>query len=229
MELNIRKSQSGVYFISDLHIGHKNILKHSVARMPHVQKYMEEYGISDEIEAHDRWIMDIWFKTTKRGDHVYVLGDFIMHDKKETLKMLNRLKSKGVKIHRIEGNHDKSTSNMGNMFETDDLIRVVTFKKSQYPFIEEENFQCVLCHYPMKSWFNKCRGSAQLYGHVHANSPWIDDSLDLCFNVGFDTERANYGLIPLEDIYAEYKTKLNGLDKEAYADWACEQDKTFIR
>lgn len=229
MDLNIRKSGCGVYFISDLHLQHKNILYHSKERMPYVEEYKEVYGIQDDIEAHDRWVIDLWLKTTKRGDHIYVLGDFIMGNREESLKMLNVLKKNGCRIHLIVGNHDKSTEKLNNMYETIDLIKVVTFKKTVFPFIEEENFQCVMCHYPMKSWFNKCRGAAMLYGHVHNNSPWMDDTLDLSFNVGFDGKLSHYGLIPLEELYHLYKEKLNGIPPKEYADWACEQDKEFIR
>lgn len=229
MEHNIRKSEYGIYFISDWHEKHKNILKHQPNRVPLVEQYAKENDIEDINEAHDKWLEDIWLKTTKRGDHVYVLGDFIMDNQEGSLKILNRLKKNGCRIHLVVGNHDKSTQKMYNMYDSIDLIKTVNFKKTVFPFIEEEIFQCILCHYPMKSWFNKCRGSAMIYGHVHDNSPWLDDSLDLSFNVGFDAPLANMGLIPLEELYSAYKKKLGDKSVKGYADWATDNDKNFVR
>ena len=225
----IRKSECGVYFIGDWHECHKNILNHQKNRIPLVEEFQKEHGIEDINEAHDKWLEDIWLKTTKRGDKIYVVGDFIMGNQEQSLKILHKLKANGCRIHLIVGNHDKSTQKMYNMFDSIDLIKVVNFHKKSYPFIEEDLFQCVLCHYPMKSWFNKCRGAACVHGHTHDNSPWENDGFDLSFNVGFDSEIANMGLVPLEELYELYKKKLNGIHPYKYADYASSQDSKFIR
>lgn len=185
---------------------------------------------NNDIENHDLWIRKMWLDTVKRGDHVYVLGDFILTNKEEALKTLHALKSTGSHIHLIVGNHDKATENMDNMFNSIDLLKVVDFKKTAFPFIEEETFPCVLCHYPMKTWPRKCHGAVNLYGHVHDNSPWIDvDPYDLCLNVGFDAPFSNYGLISLERVYNWYKKRLNGKTPEEYIEWATKCNKEFIR
>jgi calcineurin-like phosphoesterase family protein len=68
-----------VWFVSDLHIGHKNILYHSPNRI-------ESFNLKDknDIDEHDKYVINMWLSMTKRGDHIYVLGDFIMTNKKET-------------------------------------------------------------------------------------------------------------------------------------------------
>lgn len=229
MEYNIRKSECGVYIIADLHFQHKNIMKYQENRKPFVEKYMEENGIDDEMTAHDKMLIDLWLKTTKRGDVVYVVGDFIMGNQKTAIKILNKLKSNGCKIHLIVGNHDKSIRTMHNMFESIELIKVVPFSKKCFSFLEEETFQCVFCHYGMKSWPHKCKGSAMIHGHTHDNSLWENDGFDLSFNVGFDAELSNMGLIPLEEIYCAYKKKLNGMTPKKYIDFATKEDPKFIR
>lgn len=217
------KVQYNIFFISDLHICHKNILHHSKERVGAM-------NLKDktDIEGHDEYIINMWLNQTKRGDHIYVLGDFIMSNQQESIKILNRLKSNGCKIHLIVGNHDKSTQKMYNMFESIDIIKVVNFKKTMFDFLEED-FQIVMCHYPMKSWFNKCRGSLHLYGHVHWNSPWVDESDDLCFNVGYDNPMCNYKLFTLEQVYDYYKKKLNGLSPKEYSDKISQINKKYIR
>lgn len=217
------KPQYNVFMTSDLHVGHKNILRHSPNRI-------EAMGLSgpDDVKGHDEWIKRMWLDTVKRGDHVYVLGDFIMSGSDYTNRYLHAIKSTGCHIHLIVGNHDKSTQNLTNMFNSIDLIKVVDFKKTAFPFLEED-FPCVLCHYPMKSWPRKCHGSMNLYGHVHNNSPWIDEGDDLCLNVGLDSPFANHNLIPLEKIYEYYKNKLGGLKPEKFIKKITQENSTFIR
>jgi calcineurin-like phosphoesterase family protein len=213
-----------VFFIADLHIQHKNILHHSKERISAMN-----LNDSNDIEGHDEYIINLFHNQVKRGDHVYILGDFIMANQEISRKILQRIKSKGCILHLIVGNHDKSIENMSNEFVSIDYIKVANFKSTMFPFIEEENFQIVMCHYPMKSWFNKCRGSLMMYGHVHYNSPWIDDTNDLTLNVGFDCPMANYQFFTLEQVYNFYKKKLNGISPEKYSDEMCKIDKTYIR
>lgn len=213
-----------VWFIADLHILHKNILKHQTNRL----EKMSLSGVND-IENHDKYIINMWHSLTKRGDIVYVLGDFIMGNKEESLKVLTELKKNGVKIHLIIGNHDKSTQNLENMFESISLIKDVIFKKTVFDFLNDD-FEVILCHYPMKSWNNKCRGSMQLYGHIHNNSPWVDEeSDDICLNVGIDNPICNYQLFSLEQIYQIYLKKLNGIEPKDYSNEITKINKKYIR
>lgn len=216
--------EGNVWFIADLHIGHKNILRHSPSRI-------KAMGLKDDddIESHDNYIINLWLSQTKRGDRIYVLGDFIMGDKQRAVKILNKLKSNGCKIYLIEGNHDKSTRNLYNMFESIESIKTVTFQKQHFEFLDE-NLEVVMCHYPMKSWNHKCNGALHLYGHIHNNSPWVDyETDDLCLNVGFDNPLSNYKLFSLEQVYNLYKTKLRGISPRKYSDVICEENKRYIR
>ena len=67
-----QKAPYDVWVISDLHLQHKNILRHQPKRIE-VMSLKDD----DDIETHDKWIIDMWLKTVKRKDHVYVLGDMI--------------------------------------------------------------------------------------------------------------------------------------------------------
>lgn len=218
------KMPYNVFFIADLHLQHKNILHHSKERII----AMKLKDVND-IDGHDEYIINLFHSQVKRNDHVYILGDFILSNQETSKKIIQKIKSKGCKLHLIIGNHDKSTERFYNDFESIEYIKVANFKKTVFPFIEEDNFQIVMCHYPMKSWFNKCRGSLMMYGHVHWNSPWIDDSNDLTLNVGFDNPMCNYKLFTLEQVYDYYKNKLNGLKPNEYSDKISEIDKKYIR
>lgn len=219
------KAPYNVYFIADLHIAHKNIIKYQRNRI-------EAMGLKDDedLETHDKYILDMWNRTLKRGDHVYVLGDFVM-TKGNTdwaRKIFHHLKTCGCHIHLIVGNHDAVALKFPDMFESIDYVKLVKFKKNVFPFLHD-NFHVVMCHYPMLTWEGKCGGSAMLHGHSHINSPWENDCEDLRINVGFDTPFANYGLIPLEKLYGWYLYKLGGLKPHEYIDKCTNENPKFIR
>ena len=213
-----------VYITADLHIRHKNILHHQKNRI----KGMNLLNDAD-VEGHDKYVIDMWKNITKRGDHIYVVGDFIMSNQQDSLKILHELKSNGCHIHLIVGNHDKSTHKMYNMFESISDIKRVIFKKDVFDFLQND-FTVIMCHYPMISWQDKPRGSMMLYGHVHLNAPIIDTYPDLRMNVGIDNPLCNYKLFSLEQIYNYYLNKLGGLSiKEYLIKMDNEYKDTFVR
>lgn len=219
-------TQFNVWFIADCHISHKNILKHQSNRITAMDLQDE-----NDIQGHDDYILDMWLDMTNRGDHIYVLGDFILSSRDKAVRMLHRLKSNGCKIHLIVGNHDKATQNLDNMFESIDLIKVVDFKKSMFDFLDRD-LPVVMCHYPMATWPRKSHGAIHLFGHIHANSPWIDKGLelgDLMLNVGLDTPFANYRLISLKDIYKWYKTQVGDKKPEDYINEMSKINPKFVR
>jgi len=81
---------SNVFFISDLHLGHKAILQFAPSRG----------GTS--VEEHDEWLMEQWNHVVQKRDVVWVLGDVAFT--KEALPILRYMK--GQK-HLILGNHDR--------------------------------------------------------------------------------------------------------------------------
>ena len=225
-EKEIKDAPYEVWAVSDLHLRHKHILRHQKARIEAMSLKDE-----DDIDGHDKYIIDMWLSMTKRNDHIYIMGDFIMSNRDTAVYVLHKLKSNGCKIHLIVGNHDKATLKLDNLLESIDLIKVVDFKKSVFTFLDED-LPVVMCHYPMATWPRKCHGAIHLFGHIHANSPHIDEGLqegDLMLNVGLDTKLANYKLINLRDIYKWYKEKLGGLSPTDYIEKVTKENKTFIR
>lgn len=215
--------KKNVWFIADMHIGHKNILRHQPNRI-HAMSLKDD----NDIEHHDTYIINMWLSNTKKGDHIYVLGDMIMGSQQFAMYILNRLKSNGCKIHLLVGNHDKNISKMFNMFESIDLIKRVIFKKNEFDFLNED-FEVILSHYPLKSWEGKCRGSMNLYGHIHDNALWVDEDDDLCLNVGIDSKYSNYRLFSLEEIYGFYMNKLNGMKPKEYVNNVSKKNEFFVR
>lgn len=81
---------SNVFFISDLHLGHKNILKFQGHTRP-----------AADLKEHSQWLVQQWNSVVTSKDIVWVLGDVIF-DKKHA----NYFKEMRGQKHMIWGNHD---------------------------------------------------------------------------------------------------------------------------
>lgn len=101
----------------------------------------------------------------------------------------------------IIGNHDASCKSLTNYFESVSQIKEVTFKKTVYPFLDE-NMHCIMCHYPMIAWNRRMHGSIMVHGHCHGSLDEINKlSEELRIDIGFDSELADGGLVSLEQLY----------------------------
>lgn len=85
-----------IYFTSDLHFGHTNILKHSPKR---------PFSDTVDIATHDEWLLNLWHSTVDKRDTIYILGDLTFLKSEDARHLLEKLP--GHKFL-IEGNHDGS-------------------------------------------------------------------------------------------------------------------------
>lgn len=171
-------------YISDLHLGHENVIKHDVR------------PFSDTAQMH-RTLVKNWNNAVEYNDEVYILGDFAWKNA-EGLEALGELKGRKFLIL---GNHDKPTEEMKPYFEWIKDQAVIT-----------DGADCVvLCHYPIAHWYNQYRGAVHLYGHVHNNKDHlafrqyadICKSMDIpfeCYNVGCMLDHMGYTPRTLEEI-----------------------------
>lgn len=186
-----------VWFTADTHIGHKNILKHCPMRAS-----ASGFGIND-VEAHDKWIIDTWNKTVSKKDTVYILGDFSFNSS-DILKR-NILPKMNGKKFLIIGNHDKTSEHLDGYFQQICKIKEVIFKQKNYPFLEED-ILIIMCHYPFLTWDKKTYGCIDLHGHVHGRfDDYNLESGQLRADVGWDSKLAKYNLVNLETIYKHMK------------------------
>ena len=132
------------YYISDLHIGHENVIK------------LDHRPFADTDEMFDA-IVSNWNKTVKGNDTVYILGDFIWKKKNEWAEIVKQLKGKKVLIR---GNHDPK--------EFSDEVRALFVDIKDYMEIQDGQYKVVLCHYPLLSYFHDFSPNVvMVYGHVH--------------------------------------------------------------
>ena len=206
-----------IYFTADLHFGHANILKHSPKR---------PYSDTVDVVAHDEWLLDLWRSTVDKRDTVYVLGDLTFLKSEEARHLLEKLP--GQKFL-VEGNHDGSVRAYKNYFKEVYQIKEMRFKTTVAPFLKED-FNVVMCHYPMVTWNKKPYGSVMLHGHCHGK---LDEhnaqSMDLRFDVGIDGTLANLRLLTLEDIYNAAHGKITQAGCTTFAEYASNNYKSEVR
>ncbi len=137
-----------IYFIADLHLGHKNII--GLANRPF-----------SSVERMDELLLYNWNKKVKGNDTVYILGDLICKSDNPE-RYLSKLKGKKVLI---VGNHDNG------WLENIDRSNFLKIE----PLIEQslENRMITMCHYPMLEWrasrkeLSCTKLGYLIHGHIH--------------------------------------------------------------
>lgn len=143
-EIGYKFDGNKVFFTSDTHFGHENIIK--FCNRPFL----------DVEEMNDTLIRN-WNSVVSDTDTVFHLGDFAFGGSSvwnDTLSCLNG------HIHLIIGNHDRKNLRQGyhNKFES---------INAQLQ-IEIENNSIYLNHYPFLCYGGAYRDVWQLFGHVHS-------------------------------------------------------------
>lgn len=178
-----------VFFTSDTHFGHGNIIKYSnrpfltdedkaalAANGGTWHRVGDWKGsgssphriTTEAVQMMDDTIIDNINRTVGRNDELYHLGDFCMAGKKDHLAKCQQYRDRirCRNIHLIWGNHD-------------DLFTAPMF--SSVHDLLKENFGgqvIVMCHYAMVTWNKSHRGAWHLYGHSHSEiEPWMDTHL----------------------------------------------------
>jgi len=137
------------YYISDLHLFHKNVTR--------AGKNFDDRPFDNLEEMHST-VKDKWNAKVTNGDTVYILGDLAMRGTQEDLiAFVSTLKG-----HKVKGNHDDIKD-----LRYKQLFDEICDYKEISDTLDGKNVKLVLCHYPILMWKNQHRGSILLYGHVH--------------------------------------------------------------
>lgn len=136
-----------IYFTSDLHFKHKNIMKH--CNRPFAS-----------VEEMDKTLIENWNNFISNNDEIYILGDFgWFNNIKQANEYLDRLN--GIKYF-IRGNHDKF------LWKNEDELHVEWIR--DYYTLQYKGETFVLFHYPIYEWFGYFRNSIMLHGHIHTDN-----------------------------------------------------------
>ena len=165
---------SNIWFISDTHFEHGNIL-----RFTGDDSQLIRPGFCCVNDMNEKMIEN-WNKVVKPGDHVWHLGDFAFGNHLIAERIIKRLHGKK---RLCVGNHD-NVKEVAPFFEKVVLWRI----------FKEYNFTCT--HIPMMS--TQLRKTAfNVHGHTHQNVMQDPHYINVC------VEHTNYTPVHLDEILAK--------------------------
>lgn len=158
-----------VYFTSDLHFGHENVLQWR--------------PVFSSVEEMDETLIRNWNDTVKEEDFIIILGDMFFQNQIPAEQYLQRLKGRKILVR---GNHDASwlkhmdEETLWRYFE--DVVDLYSMKR--------DGVKLQFCHYPMISWESSRRGSLLICGHIHGRPDGYEYDMlrqvPNAFNAGVD-------------------------------------------
>lgn len=157
------------YYISDLHIHHKNVIRFD----------NRPFADTDLMNAV---LVNNWNERVTEDDHVYVLGDAFWKNEEESLKILKELKGH---LHLVRGNHDAVKGRLRFQWESIE----------DYMEVNDNGRFVILSHYPIPFYRNQHYGAVMLYGHVHNTREWelVEKWQKEVWNVGIPSRLINVG------------------------------------
>lgn len=159
-------TMANIWFTSDHHFGHENIVEY--AKRPF-----------DSVREMDDALIEAWNSVVKPEDTVYHLGDFTL--KKEAVFYWRQLVGE-TRILNTWWHHDKYWAGTVPPY-----ISGVQYLPPM--MVLEKPHVIVLCHYPFAQWDRKHYGAWHLHGHSH--NMYCADGLIL--DVGVDSAYEKLG------------------------------------
>lgn len=141
------------FFISDLHLGHKNIIHFKNKKGIISRQMVLPNGLLrpfESIEEHDDYIIEKINSVVSKEDKTYFVGDIAFGQ--ESLKLIGKIK--GYK-YLIGGNHD--------CYATDSYLKY--FNKI---FGAKMLDKCILSHIPVHPCQLENRYKVNIHGHMHS-------------------------------------------------------------
>ena len=143
------------YITSDLHFGHKNIMKfcpQSRARFRDDVDYMNEAMVRE------------WNEIVEPQDLVYILGDVAFLPAAKATEYMHRLNGRKILV---QGNHDRKLLQ-------DADFRGCFEEVHHYLDINYAGHKCVMFHYPIAEFDQMHRGALHFHGHLHGGASGLE-------------------------------------------------------
>lgn len=172
-----------IWFTSDLHFNHQNILKYEPNSRPF-----------ETIDEMNEVLIKNWNDRVKPEDTVFVLGDLSMGRWEDAGTCIKRLNGK---IVLVRGNHDTP--------KRLELYKSLGIEIHDIYYLSYKGRYFICCHFPIaneefiKMVIKDNSEVVNLYGHIHSNAPV--GYKDGTFHVGVDTNELRP--ISIEEIWSQ--------------------------
>ena len=211
--IDLDQKHQNVWFMSDLHYGHENVLKFGLGR---------PFGDLAEMNSY---LAETVRNTLNKKDILFDLGDLFW--KTEETEMKSLCKCFPEKKIKFIGNHDKE-----NLYCPGGVLRHYFWLVADLIDLKiryhGENIRMTLSHYPILEWNHRHYGSIHIHGHCHGNidRTWNSIPQELRIDVGFDgvlaREKGTF-ILSLDDVLEALRKKTGGLPFEIWAKQNLEQ------
>lgn len=186
MGLEIKFEADNLWFTSDTHFCHSNIIRYC------------NRPFKDVVEMNEELIRR-WNETVPEDGIIFHLGDFCLGSSKEWNDILSRLKGRK---YLILGNHDMKNLKKGYMSHFEYVSQQMT--------IRVDGQSIILNHNPFLTYGGSYRDVWQMFGHVHSG-PFSRTGLDsprlrMLFPLQYDAGVDNNEFRPIS--FAEVKAKI---------------------
>jgi calcineurin-like phosphoesterase family protein len=159
-----------VWFSSDHHFGHANILSYCNHRPWSTAEEMNEGLISR------------WNERVAPKDTVYHLGDFTLtKDIDQVDSWLGRLNGT---IRLVRGNHDNWVRKADQLKNRHKLKWIEHYAERKF-HVDGTTHKVVMCHFPMLFWHGSHYGAFHIHGHSHGHAQKYNEGLRR-YDVGVD-------------------------------------------
>ncbi len=136
-----------IWFTSDLHLGHQNIIAHTG------RPWADADGMNHDLIANVNEVVG-------ERDELYVLGDFSFRIKREEAARLRGL-IRCRRVHLVKGNHDYN-------WDKGEGHEGVFIVEPPLMDLRHNRQHLILCHYPLLEWDHMHQGAIHLHGHIHS-------------------------------------------------------------
>lgn len=170
-----------IFFSSDFHFGHKNIVKGVSEWEP--KDHCRDFNTVEEM---DNLLLENINKIIKKEDILYFLGDFAFGNNKIEKCRYYRDRINCSTIHMIRGNHDSHSWKNRQKDEgiKQELSKIFTSCQDSLS-IYIGNKLYILNHYCQVTWEEQNRESYHVHGHSHGNLKPIEGLKHM--DIGIDT------------------------------------------
>lgn len=171
---------SNMFFTSDVHFGHANIIK--FCNRPFAS-----------VEEMNEGLIERWNEVVKPGDTVWSLGDFAFLPFPKTIEIIKRLNGN---LHMVLGNHcQKIAQNRKELLESGLVKEIRDYKE-----LSLNKQRICMFHYAQRAWNGSHYGAWQLFGHTHGDMEPYGKSVDVGVDSPFILGYAPYRPFAFEEV-----------------------------
>lgn len=197
------KDTSNLFFTSDTHFNHKNIITYCSRPF-------------EDIESMNETLIQNWNNTVSKNGVVFHLGDFAFGGSEVWNKILSRLNGK---IYLVLGNHDHKNIRQGCYSRFEAIGEQMT--------IEAGNKKLILTHFPLLCYHGAWETEQNcwnIHGHVHichnkfANTGKDFEKMSLAFPTQYDVgvDLNNYTPISFDKLKSRIQYQIDNNTNELY-------------